>query len=167
MAVQKYLRFFYVPTWHKHRTKKNIIDIVNDIFNSKIETVKTLTDERKAKYYDEAIETAFHIYRHWFQFTIPKAFRVVDSIQRLLCEKKNVKPGSYTFFVQQLENDFIRENLSILVEFGIPSNAVRRLEKVIPASLLEDEVIDFIKKNRSNMKKYLLLYENERLDQCI
>lgn len=89
------------------------------------------------------------------------------SIQRLLCEKKNVKPGSYTFFVQQLENDFIRENLSILVEFGIPSNAVRRLEKVIPASLLEDEVIDFIKKNRSNMKKYLLLYENERLDQCI
>ncbi|RHG39486.1 helicase, partial [[Ruminococcus] torques] len=150
-----------------YRTKKNIIDIVNDIYNSKIATVKTLTDERKARYYDEAVETAFHIYRHWFQFTVPKAFRVVDSIQRLICEKRNIKPGSYSFFVQQLENDFIRENLSILVEFGIPSNAVRRLENVIPSNLSEDEVIDFIKKNRSNIKKYLLPYESERLEQCI
>ena len=150
-----------------YRTKKNIIDIVNDIYNSKIATVKTLTDERKAKYYDEAIETAFHIYRHWFQFTVPKAFRVVDSIQRLICEKRNIKPGSYSFFVQQLENDFIRENLSILVEFGIPSNAVRRLENVIPANLSEDEVIDFIKKNRNNIQKKLLPYESERLEECI
>lgn len=150
-----------------YRTKKNIIDIVEDIYRSRIETVKKLTDERRTRYYDEAVETAFHIYRHWFQFTVPKAFRVVDSIQRLICEKRNIKSGSYSFFVQQLENDFIRENLSILVEFGIPSNAVRRLEKIIPAYLSEDEVVDFIKKNRSKIKKYLLLYESERLEQCI
>ena len=67
----------------------------------------------------------------------------------------------------QLENDFIRENLSILIEFGIPSNAVRRLENVIPANFSEDEVIEFIKNNRSNMKEYLLPYEMERLEQCI
>lgn len=69
--------------------------------------------------------------------------------------------------MQQLENDFIRENLSILIEFGIPSNAVRRLEEIIPNNLSEDGVIDFIKKNRSYIKKYLLPYESERLDQCI
>lgn len=150
-----------------YRTKKNIIDIVNDIYNSKISKVKTLTDERKSRYYDEAVETAFHIYRHWFQFTVPKAFRVIDSIQRLICEKRNIKPGSYSFFVQQLENDFIRENLSILVEFGIPSNAVRRLEQVVSANLSEDEVVNFIKENRDYIKKYLLPYESERLEQCI
>lgn len=129
-----------------YRTKKNIIEIVNDIYNSRIESVKNLTEERKAKYYDEAVETAFHIYRHWFQFTVPKAFRVVDSIQRLICERRNMRSGSYSFFVQQLENDFIRENLFILVEFGIPSNAVRRLESIIPANLSEDGVIDYIRK---------------------
>lgn len=150
-----------------YRTKKNIIDIVNDIYNSRIGSVKNLTDERKAKYYDEAVETAFHIYRHWFQFTVPKAFRVVDSIQRLICERRNMRSGSYSFFVQQLENDFIRENLSILVEFGIPSNAVRRLESVIPANLSEDGVIDYIRKNRNDMNKILLPYERERLEQCI
>ena len=150
-----------------YRSKKNIIEIVNDIYNSRIESVKNLTEERKAKYYDEAVETAFHIYRHWFQFTVPKAFRVVDSIQRLICERRNMKSGSYSFFVQQLENDFIRENLSILVEFGIPSNAVRRLESVIPANLSEDGVIDYIRKNRNDMNKILLPYERERLEQCI
>lgn len=134
---------------------------------SMLENEKYKGDALLQKSYDEAVETAFHIYRHWFQFTVPKAFRVVDSIQRLICEKRNIKPGSYSFFVQQLENDFIRENLSILVEFGIPSNAVRRLENVIPSNLSEDEVIDFIKKNRSNIKKYLLPYESERLEQCI
>ena len=78
-----------------------------------------------------------------------------------------MRSGSYSFFVQQLENDFIRENLSILVEFGIPSNAVRRLESVIPANLSEDGVIDFIRKNRNDMNKILLPYERERLEQCI
>lgn len=150
-----------------YRTKKNIIEIVNDIYNSRIESVKNLTEERKAKYYDEAVETAFYIYRHWFQFTVPKAFRVVDTIQRLICERRNMRSGSYSFFVQQLENDFIRENLSILVEFGIPSNAVRRLESIIPANLSEDGVIDYIRKNRNDMNKILLPYERERLEQCI
>ncbi|MCI5873842.1 MAG: DEAD/DEAH box helicase [Roseburia sp.] len=156
-------------TWYlnTYRTKKNIMDIVNDIYNTRAASVKNLTDERSAKYYDDAVETAFHIYRHWFQFTVPKAFRVVDSIQRLICEKQNIKPGSYSFFVQQLENDFIRENLSILVEFGIPSNAVRRLEHLIPVSLSEDEVVEFIKRNRSELNKSLLPYERERLEQCI
>lgn len=150
-----------------YRTKKNIIDIVNDIYNSRIASIKNLTDERKEKYYDEAVETAFHIYRHWFQFTVPKAFRVVDSIQRLICERRHIKSGSYSFFVQQLENDFIRENLSILVEFGIPSNAVRRLESVIPDDLSEDGVIDYIRRNRNSMNEILLPYERERLEQCI
>lgn len=150
-----------------YRTKKNIIDIVTDIYEKRIQTVVNLTDERQQKYYDEAVETAFHIYRHWFQFTVPKAFRVVDSIQRLICERNRIKPGSYSFFVQQLENDFIRENLSILVEFGIPSDAVRRLEKLIPSNLTEDEVIEFVKKNRYALDKMLLPYERERLDSCI
>ena len=96
------------------------------------------------------------------------ANRIFDKKNVILLKVKgNIKPGSYSFFVQQLENDFIRENLSILVEFGIPSNAVRRLENIIPANLSEDEVIDFIKKNRSNIKKKLLPYESERLEQCI
>ncbi|MCR4678931.1 MAG: DEAD/DEAH box helicase [Lachnospiraceae bacterium] len=150
-----------------YRNDKNIISIVKDIYENKIKNRKKLTEEKKAKDYDAAIEEAFHIYRHWFQFTVPKVFRVVDSIQRLICEKRGIKPGSYSFFVQQLENDFIRENLSILVEYGVPSNAVRRIESIIPENLSEDAVIEYIKKNKDAIQKHLFKYEIERIEQCI
>ncbi|MCQ5015090.1 DEAD/DEAH box helicase [Anaerostipes hadrus] len=161
-SVRQLTRFLNMYT-----RKKNIMDIVEDIFDSKNKNVKKLTKERKQKNFDEAIETAFHIYRHWFQFTIPKVFRVVDSLQRLICERANIKPGSYSFFVQQLENDFIRDNLSILVEFGVPSNTVRRLENIIPENISEDEVVEFIKKNQNDIKRNLLIYERECLEQCL
>ncbi len=152
---------------NKYRMNKNIMDIVNDIYKNKVDKVKVLTQERKQNYYDKAVEEAFHIYRHWFQFTIPKAFHVIDSIQRLVCEKHAKRAGSYSYFVQQLENDFIRENLSILVEFGIPASTIRLLESKIPENLIEDEVIEFIKLNKNNLASNLIEYEREKLDQCL
>ena len=84
--------------------------------------------------------------------------------------------GVGIFFEEQNINTLSGDGemmLAVLASFAqeesrsIPSNAVRRLENVIPSNLSEDEVIDFIKKNRSNIKKYLLPYESERLEQCI
>ena len=98
---------------------------------------------------------------------MPKAFRIVDSLQRYVCEKKGVKPGSYSYFIQQLESDFIRHNLSILVEYGIPSETLRKIEKEIPPDLTEDEVIQFIHDNRDKLFAPLMQYERERLDQCL
>lgn len=152
---------------NEYRKSKNIMHIVKDIYQSKLNNVKVRTSERELKYYDESIEKAFHIYRHWFQFTVPKVFRVVDSLQRLVCEKHGKHAGSYSYFVQQLENDFIRENLSILSEYGIPSNTIRQLEEKIPAELSEDEVIQFIKTNIGILSKTLIQYEQEKLIQCI
>ena len=117
--------------------------IIESLYNCKKSKVKNLTAERDSNYYDQAIEEAFHIYRHWFQFTVPKAFRVVDSLQRYVCEKHGKKAGSYSYFVQQLENDFLPENLS------------------------EDEVLNYIIKNKSSIIKILTPYEQERLIVCI
>lgn len=117
--------------------------IIESLYNCKKSKVKNLTAERDSNYYDQAIEEAFHIYRHWFQFTVPKAFRVVDSLQRYVCEKHGKKAGSYSYFVQQLENDFLPENLS------------------------EDEVLNYIIKNKSSIIKILTPYEQECLIVCI
>ena len=121
----------------------NMMQIIESLYNYKKSKVKNLTAERDSNYYDQAIEEAFHIYRHWFQFTVPKAFRVVDSLQRYVCEKHGKKAGSYSYFVQQLENDFLPENLS------------------------EDEVLNYIIKNKSSIIKILTPYEQERLIACI
>ena len=73
--------------------------IIESLYNCKKSKVKNLTAERDSNYYDQAIEEAFHIYRHWFQFTVPKAFRVVDSLQRYVCEKHGKKAGSYSLII--------------------------------------------------------------------
>lgn len=150
-----------------YRKSKNIMLIINEIYENKVKKIKRLTEEQKYAQFDSAIEAGFHIYRHWFQFTVPKAFRVIDSLQRYVCDQYGKKAGSYSYFVQQLENDFIRENLSILIEYGIPSNTIHRISKLIPAELDEDGVIKFIKLHKDIIYKELMQYEIDRLNQAL
>lgn len=49
----------------------------------------------------------------------------------------------------------------------MPSNTVRRLENIIPENISEDEVVEFIKKNQNDIKRNLLIYERECLEQCL
>ena len=78
----------------------------------------------------------------------PRNNQVVDSLQRYVCEKHGKKAGSYSYFVQQLENDFLQENLSILLEYGLPRSLVQKLTKFLPENLSEDEVLNYIIKNK-------------------
>lgn len=156
---------FYLDLYRKEHS---LSILIQNFYNKQIENRKTeVSQEQKAQYYDKAIEDAFHIYRHWFQFTVPKALRVIDILQRFVCERHGRKAGSYTYFVQQLENDFMRENLSILIEYGIPSDTVRKLAKYIPDSLDEDGVIQHIKANKALLYRQLIQYEKDRLEQCL
>lgn len=149
------------------RKSQNIMAVINDIYRGRIRKIKNITPEQKNAQLDNAIEAGFHLYRHWFQFTVPKAFRVVDSLQRYVCNQNGKKPGSYSYFVQQLESDFVGENLSILIEYGIPSSTVHQIASRIPPNLNEDDIIEFIKKNKQTVYAGLLQYEIDRLEQAL
>ncbi len=146
---------------------QSIMAVIRDIYKSRISKMKNITQAQKNDQLDNAIEAGFHLYRHWFQFTVPKAFRVVDSLQRYVCVQNGKKPGSYSYFVQQLENDFVGENLSILIEYGIPSNTVRQIANKIPSDLNEDDIVEFIRENRQIIYTGLLQYEIDRLEQVL
>jgi hypothetical protein len=74
-----------------------------------------------------------------------------------------LKPGNYRFYASQIENDFVRENLSILLEYGIPRSAINKLEKYIPIDLNEDLILNEIN-NRELIKKVGLIdYEKEKI----
>ena len=77
------------------------------------------------------------------------------------------EPGSYSYFVQQLENDFLQENLLILLEYGLPRSSVQKLAKFLPEALSEDEVLDYIIKNKSSIMNIFAPYEQERVTACI
>lgn len=149
-----------------YRNKQTIMALVNRNKQYMLQKRKKApTEEQLMAINDKAIETAFHVYRHWFQFKVPKAFRVVDNLQRYVCEKHGVKPGSYSYFVQQLENDFVPDGLSILTEYGIPNTTILKIAEVIPKNISEDDVINFIKENRLSIYKNLTQYEIERLEE--
>jgi len=151
---------------NNYRSKKTIKALVNQFKRYVLEKrKKTPTEEQLMAINDNAIETVFHVYRHWFQFKVPKAFRVVDSLQRYVCEKHGIKPGSYSYFVQQLENDFVPERLSILTEYGIPNTTIIKMKEIIPNDISEDDVIEFIKKNMEKVHSILTAYEVERLKE--
>lgn len=142
------------------KNNQSIMAVIRDIYKSRISKMKNITQAQKNDQLDNAIEAGFHLYRHWFQFTVPKAFRVVDSLQRYVCVQNGKKPGSYSYFVQQLENDFVGENLSILIEYGIPSNTVRQIANKIPSDLNEDDIVGLLEKTG---KLYILGCYNMKL----
>ena len=97
--------------------------------------------------------------------SVPKIFRVVDSLQRYVCESYGRSAGSYSYFIQQLENDFIPENLSILIEYGVPASAVRKLDSKVPRNLSEDEVVEYIRRYKRQLTSDWLQYERDKLDE--
>ncbi|RLG24630.1 helicase, partial [Methanosarcinales archaeon] len=113
--------------------------------------------------FDEAVRDAFQILKHWFHYKVPKWLNVMNELQKYVCGKNNLEPGNYTYYANQIENDFVRENLSILVEYGIPKSAINKLENKISRDLSEDRVLDEIKNKKLMETHGLINYEKEKM----
>ena len=113
--------------------------------------------------FDEAVRDIFQILRHWFHYKVPKWLNVMNSLQKYVCEKNGLKPGDYTYFSTQIENDFVRKNLAILVEYGIPTSAIDKIREEISEDLSEDDVLDEIRKKNLIETSGLIEYEKEKI----
>ena len=145
---------------------KNIFYLVNNQFNyrRKLETNK---DKLSTDLRDEAIQFVFQTMKHWFQYKIPKWLSVMNELQRFVCAEKRIRAGNYTYYANLIENDFIRENLAILLEYGVPSSAIRKLESYIPENINQDDILTYIKSNRLNSHKCLIQYEKDKITENI
>lgn len=112
---------------------------------------------------DEAIRASFQVLKHWLEYKIPKWLSVVNSIQEFVCEEKGLRPGNYFYFSNLIENDFIRDNMVLLSEFGIPSSAIKKLEHIIPANISQEEVFKMIKSPIIYNSDILIEYERNKI----
>lgn len=119
----------------------------------------------EAEILEEVVMTNFQVQKHWFQYKIPKWFSVINSIQEFVCNEKGLRPGNYDYYTNLIENEFLRENLTILSEFGIPSSAIRKLEKLIPEGMSQDDVIKSIRENRLYESSDFIEYERNKLKE--
>ncbi|MFN3882370.1 MAG: DEAD/DEAH box helicase [Nitrincola lacisaponensis] len=141
---------------------KSIIELVknNFVYKKKHERYDSWSDK---EILDESIRDSFQILRHWFQYKIPKWLLVVNELQRFVCNELGVRPGNYTFYASSIESDFVRENLTILSEYGVPRSAIDKIEKYIDKDLNQDLVIKEIINKKIHEKPEFLNYEREKL----
>lgn len=143
---------------------QSIWNLVNNTF-AFLKTLKHNQGKDDLEIMDEAIRQSFQILKHWFEYKVPKWLSVIDSLQNFVCFEKGLRAGSYSYFSNLIENDFLRENLTILSEFGIPSSAIRKLEKLIPSNMPQDDVIKFIRENRLYENSSFIEYERNKLKE--
>lgn len=141
---------------------QNIWNLVNSTF-SYFKGLKEFEGIPDNEIMDEAIRDSFQVLKHWLEYKVPKWLSVINSIQEFVCNESGLKPGNYTYFSNLIENDFIRENLVILSEYGIPTSAIRKLEDIISAKTPQEEVMKIIKSERLFENKIFIEYERNKL----
>lgn len=140
---------------------------IKSMINNFVKNISEKSNDNEVKILDTAIGYSFKIIREWFQYKVPKAFRVIDNLQNYVCLKNNIESGSYSLYIQKLEGNFIKENLTILLEYGIPWETVKAIEQLIPDNINEDEVVTYIQKNKKLLYKTLMEYEKDCLEYFI
>ena len=145
--------------------KKSISDIIKDsfIYNRKL---KSNIDKTNEELLNKSVEEVFNIVRHWFQYKIPKWLNVMNELQKYVCKKSGITPGNYTHYANQIENDFITDNLTILSEFGVPVSAIKKIEGNIDENLNEDQVINRVIELSKNNDS-LLEYEKDKINKLL
>ena len=151
---------------------KKLSDSVGFSYSSIGDIYKNYPDDSQL-IIDRAIERAFSFQRNWQQYRAPKWINVVDSLQKYVCKKNNKIPGDYSYVADMIENSFIEQPLRILIEYGMPQNAVEIIQRLFMVQridlheLTEDQVLEILKNSMDVMKKLLGDYEFDILSRIL
>lgn len=122
---------------------------------------------------DSIIEQMFSLQKNWLQYRAPKWINVVDSLQKYATEKMGLSSGDYSYVAEMIENEFIQSSLRILLEYGIPQSAIKKIQvimqmhKVDVNKISEDQAIKIIMNHREEIRPFLSVYEMELIDRAI
>ncbi|MEK7017906.1 DEAD/DEAH box helicase [Bacillus sp. FSL R9-9410] len=115
---------------------------------------------------DTAIENVFREKRHWISYKVPKWLNVVNSLQKVLCKNEGLATsGDYSFFASYLENEGVEERFSLLIDMGIPSSVINKIDHLIPDDLKGQELIYFVKNLKRDDVSSLMAYEIDKIGQ--
>lgn len=80
---------------------------------------------------DTCVKDIFGVLRRWFDFKLPKLIMTVSSIQQAALAKRNLPIGNYTVFSTLLENSFVDQRNSSLLDYNLPPSLIRALNSSI------------------------------------
>lgn len=118
---------------------------------------------------DKAIVNAFNVINHWFQYKVPKWLSVFNEIQKLIAQELGMEEANYVAFASALEQEFLLEQPSLLLEYGIPASAIDKIQHMFPSDLRDDSIMNWLKTNSQQVlsNDALLDYEKEKINELI
>ncbi|PKA16146.1 DEAD/DEAH box helicase [Leptospira haakeii] len=115
---------------------------------------------------DKIVYDVLNYSRTWFDFKLPKYLMVIDKLQRYVFPQYDLEPGDYGFFASELESSFLPKYLSMLLDYDVPSSAVRKLVKYIKERDAEANIINAL--NALDFEKTdLNEYEKQKLQALL
>ena len=68
-----------------------------------------------------------------------------------------------------IEQDFLSNSSSVLLEYGIPASAISKIQHFIPENVTENELINWLRLNQQSLfsSGLLLDYEQEKIYDLI
>ncbi|MDN5036905.1 helicase-related protein [Streptococcus sp. SS6] len=106
---------------------------------------------------NEAISNIFSFIKNQAKYEIPKVLSILQSIVNYIQKSDS---ADYSLFIAKLEHEGVDENVSVLLDFGVPSSALRKIR--IPRDV---ETIEYVKENLELLSDRLLNYEIAKLSQ--
>ena len=148
-----------------HRyTAKKCQQIINNNLSNAIQTELQYLYNKKRDFHkereellNEAISNIFSFIKNQAKYEIPKVLSILQSIVNYIQKSDS---ADYSLFIAKLEHEGVDENLSVLLDFGVPSSALRKIR--IPRDV---EAIDYVKENLELLSNRLLNYEIAKLSQ--
>ena len=148
-----------------HRyTAKKCQQIINNNLSNAIQTELQYLYNKKRDFHkereellNEAISNIFSFIKNQAKYEIPKVLSILQSIVNYI---QNSDSADYSLFIAKLEHEGVDENLSVLLDFGVPSSALRKIR--IPRDV---ETIDYVKENLELLSNRLLNYEIAKLSK--
>lgn len=138
--------------------------IINNNLSKAIETELQYLYRQKGDSYEEreellneAISNIFSFIKNQAKYEIPKVLSILQSIVNYIQKSDS---ADYSLFIAKLEHEGVDENLSVLLDFGVPSSALRKIR--IPKDV---ETIEYVKDNLELLSNRLLNYEIAKLSQ--
>lgn len=124
-------------------------------------------EQRRQTPLKDAIDYVLEFQRKDASFTIPKILAVVDSIQKYVFERAGMEYGDYSVFASMLESEQVSENLQFLIDYGVPSSALKKLRTVVSSDLTDSQVIHTLRNQSKILIERLLPYEYKLLMRAI
>lgn len=152
------------------KTAVTALDLVKLPLKEVIEKNATyLEGEKKKDPINASIYETLNFQREYANFKIPKLLAVIESIQKYVFQKHNhEKYGEYSYFAARLENDKVPERLQFLADYGVPSSAIIKLNKMIPPKIDSDQaLLNYIRENKISIENNLISYEKNLLSKTV